>query len=258
MGKYLYLIKLNIALVSAHRGEIAFSFLRRITLVVIMITLWSITVQEGTDNKYIPYFSLFYFLFDPLTTGRAGGKFVKDVLTGNINSFLLKPIYYPAYRIIDILTVILTRIALPILLLVFAIIFKPETFGPASLGHLLIFIPTGIVSIFLFQLMMILMANLSFWFGNMAFLFTVYGLIIKFVNGGLIPISEYSTEVRDILFFLPTSYAGGIEVDIYLGRYSLGRGVLAFFVVLGWTLFFAYINHIVYSKGLSKLEAVGG
>ncbi len=249
---------MNLSLVAANRGEVVFSFLRRIIIVLVMVSVWSLTNSGENAANYLGYFSIFYFIFDSLTTGRAGGRFVKDVLSGNINTFLLKPIYYPFYRLFDIITIVLSRLTLPIGLLIIAIVLFPQTFGPASFLDLLIFIPTSILSVVLFQIIMITIANLSFWFGNISFIFTVYGLIVKFVNGGLIPISEYSKQVQDILFFLPTSYGGGIETNIYLGRYPLSQATLAFIIVLFWTVSFMFVNHRLYLKGLSKLEAVGG
>ncbi len=251
-------MKINFSLAASQRGELIFSFLRRIALVVMMITLWSFTLEEGETNKYIAYFSIFYFVFDVLMTGRAGSRFVRDVLTGKINTFLLKPIYYPLYRIMDVLTLIFARSIIPMTLFVIAAILFPAEFGPGSFTSFVIFLPTIIMAVFLYQFIMMTLASLSLWFANIGFLFTVYGLVISFVNGGLIPISEYPENIQKILFFLPTSYGGGIQVDMYLGRYSVSESLTAFFVVSAWTLFFAFVSNRVYMRGLSKLEAVGG
>lgn len=98
----------------------------------------------------------------------------------------------------------------------------------------------------------------SFWLLETFFLRYVRFAIFSFFSGSLVPLWLYPQWVSKIIDVLPFKFLYGVPVEIITGRYKLDEISYAFINSLFWVIVLYKISKIMWNRGVSKVEIMGG
>ena len=259
MNKYLILIKAQLGQISSYRFELVWGWIYRIISAVVYIALWSLSAEnQDQSDKIISYFLLYHMLLNPLSTGKLARWISNAVHSGEVSNYLIKPISFPLVQLIRLISAIFARMAVPIIMLVVATLLWPQIFGPASLSHLVLFIVSVLLSIVLWQNIMLILGSIAFWGTEVHHFEVVIHLSLSIFKGAFIPAYLFSQQLQSALLTTPIPYLASFPIGIYQGDYSLEQITQGLVIALLWTLAFIVIFRFVYSKGLQNYDALGG
>ncbi|MBV9392028.1 MAG: ABC-2 family transporter protein [Verrucomicrobia bacterium] len=182
-----------------------------------------------------------------------------DIRDGQINSFVIKPANYLAYRFTLFLSsrVLYTVATLPILILVLLI------------SHAYIALPSGLAA-WLVSLYSVVMAGvlqfliaysvalLAFWMLEISTVrFIVYSFEY-FFSGHFFPLSFLSPQIRAVVNWTPFPYEMYFPITIIMGNVHGRELIKGLTIQTGWVMLAAFGAIFLWRKGLGHYEAVGG
>lgn len=221
--------------------------------------LWNLTSTSVSDsNRLVCYFAIYYLIVDPLGSGRTA-KYMSDAIhSGEINSYLTKPINFPATQVFKIFAALTSRIIVPIFILIIGAIVRPDLFASASVGYFIMFVVFLILGFVIWNIFMLTIGSIAFWGTEVGFTLTVIDLVLNLFRGAWIPLYLFPESFRNILNLTPIPYIGAFPVTVFQGEISTEQIFSSLLINLFWITILFIIFRIVYSKGLKKFEAQGG
>ncbi len=183
-----------------------------------------------------------------------------DIREGRLSAFLLRPIDYPTYRLILFPSARLVYTAVtiwPIVLLV-AIMWQDLVLPTGGLGMWCVaavsLIMAGLIQFFI----SFALATLAFWFLEISTLVFIFFSFEYFLSGRLFPLDIMSPAFREISALLPFQYEMYFPVAILLGRLEGAPLVQGLCIQTAWVIVGWLTTRLMWSRGLSRYQAVGG
>lgn len=258
MKKYILLFKLHISSLAAYRVEFFAQWIYRLLSLGVYITLWSLTARSEEEmHRLVLYFCLLYLIIENLATLKAAKWFSDAVHTGELNSYLIKPLNFPITIIIKVLMRIAIRVMIPIVLFIFAALIRPDIFAASSTEGFVFFVIFSVFGLILWNLFAMTIATISFYGTEIGHLVVVIDLIINFFKGAIIPAYLFPETLQNILFFTPLNYLGAFQIKMYQTIPDMNEVLQALIIMFIWIGFFFVLFKILYSKGLKQYEALG-
>lgn len=259
MKKYLYLIKLQIGLATVYRFDFYWRWVFAIVQVLVPLSIWTLTTKgdEAKTIHMVLYFVLFQGLLGNIHTARTSYFIARSISRGDAKNILLKPIYFPVVEAIRVISVILARLCIPFVIFIFLTILFPHIFAPAGISEFLAFMVFVILGTLVWNLIMIIVGILAFWFIEIHNLITVVDLTFTFLKGAVVPFFLFPAIVKSVLNVTPIPYMLAFPIEIYSGNIPNSQLLLPFVVLLIWTIFLVIIVKVLYPKGLQKYDSYG-
>lgn len=259
MGKYYFYLKNQISLITTYRFDLAWRWVSNIFEIVVYFSLWSLTASGDLSalKKLLIYYVLFYGILHTIQSSRVAAWMGEDISSGNLNQYLTKPVNFPLMTIIRTSTMLISRVTVPLLMLIVGSIFFPSYLAPASVGSLLMFIIFACLGFVMWNLLMILVGCLAFWLTEISALKTVLDLFFSFVKGSYIPYYLYPESFRVFLEFTPFRYLTSFPIDIYQGLVDLDHLIKGLIVCVLWIMVMAVMGDFIYKRGVKRYEAYG-
>ena len=229
-------------------------FVGRIFLYVSVVYLFSQVFKSvSATPERIWYLAITEWII--LSTPSIAFHISEDIKSGQIAYFILRPIHYLVYRLCEGFGVIAVRfLVLGVCCLTIGYLLTGMI--PGNLITWCIGAIFGILSIFLYSLLQILIGIFSFWIKEIQTI--VYlNLTATFCFGGLIvPLEFYSTTVRTFAFSSPYPW-----VLWWPAQFLTGGSVNIAFALLGWAIWVVillFLIRFVYAKCLQNFVSEGG
>ena len=258
MHKYIYLLKVNLSLVSTYRTDLIFAWLYRLFQMLVVYALWSVTqTTEAELHRLFLYFALFYLFFDSITTAKISRWMSHEVREGTLSSYLVKPINFPLVLWIKQLGIVIARIVVPFLLFIIFSFIRPDIFAPEGVVNFLIFLITTVLGAILWNMFSTLIGTISFWVVEIAQLQNAINLILNIVIGRYISVYLFSDNIENIISLTPANYFGNFQILIYQGQLNTQDIIKGIVVMSVWTIFFFLLARFNYNRGLKNYEASG-
>lgn len=183
----------------------------------------------------------------------------KQITTGEISNFLLKPISYIRYiMVLSIGRISMALISSLILQLGFILIFWKYLVAPVSLSVFLFIIPMMILSYFINLFFSILMGFCSFWTTESDGIHYAFRFANRFLTGAFFPISLFPVSILNIFLVFPFVYSFFVPIQIYLGKMSFHQAWLGLAIQCLWLLVLYIAVKMMWKVGVKKkYEGIG-
>lgn len=184
----------------------------------------------------------------------------RDISSGDLNQFLLKPINiisYWFYRDLADKLLNLFFSVLEICLIIFC--FKPPILAPPSPLHLFWFVICLILGVLTHFFLSLIISLTVFWLPEgsgwpQRFVFSV---IIEFLSGSFFPLDILPISLYRLVSMLPTASLLSLPLQLYLNRLTPPAIYSSLVLLLGWFILFNLIAKFLFQRGLKTYEAYG-
>jgi ABC-2 type transport system permease protein len=181
-----------------------------------------------------------------------------DILNGEINSLLLKPISYLYYRFIHELSYKCIVLLLAILFFIGANIVTPSYIEfPHSWLYISLFLLSLVFSYVLSHAIQMIVGLSSFWLGENFGPDRLRHILEKVFSGELAPLVFLPTILQTTAFYLPFKYLSYFPAQLYLEQISLTEALHDFLMLGVWVIISWSIVWFMWKRGLRKYEGIG-
>lgn len=260
MKKYWLVFVNQFSSLATYRMELFMRWIMNSFDVVVYSILWSL-VYSGDPvqiKKIILYFTLYWGVVNNIHTGRVAQWISRDINSGEINNFLIKPIYFPLVQVMKCLVVVIMRVFIPCLILIFGSIFLPDIFAPKGWFNLVLFLGFTLMGMVIWNLMLITISTLAFRGTEIKSLLTSLDLVLNLAKGAYIPAYLFSEKIKQALALTFIPYLASFPIRLYQEVVSSQEIINALSVGLVWVGVFFMSAIYLYNKGLKIYEAQGG
>ena len=205
---------------------------------------------------------VFYYLLAPMafkvTAGLQMRIMFQDIYEGSLNKYLLYPLSYFHFKVISQLTHSLNYLVQMIFaVIVYCLIFGIPEGITITLANSILAIITLMVGSYLYFGIVCALEMVSFWADNVWTLTVLLRWLIYFLGGNLIPLSLFPQWSQDILNLLPFSGLISLPVNVFLGKVSISFWLSGISIMISWSIFFGFLNKVIWKRGSLKYSGVG-
>lgn len=213
----------------------------------------------GYDYGGMIVYSVFAALVSSLVSGGFEYGILDDVKNGGLSKFLVRPIGYLRYRLCCFLgEKSFAFLAVLVLIGAFSAVFH-FTFGyvPQPV-RLPLFLLSVALSLLINFMIYSALAAVAFWAAEASGVFTICGLVINVLSGGIFPLDIFGGTMQRVFSFLPFEYTVYFSVNILDGRLPVTQIGFGLIVQTVWVVALSFATGAVWRAGLRKYVAVGG
>lgn len=260
MKKYWLMLKNQVSLITNYRVELFGRWIMNAFEIIVYFSLWRLTTQGNPDKtkELFIYFLLTYGILQNLQTGKAAQWMADDILSGDAAKYFIKPISFPLTQIIKSVTVLISRIAFPSLLIISGIIIRPDYFSPVSGINFFFAVLFALLGLVAWNQLMILIGTIAFWGTEINSLLTVVDLILNLIKGAYIPAFLFPATVKKLLRLTPINYFIALPIQIYQQTVNYQQIVSALVIIIGWIGILYLAIKLFYKKALKHYQVFGG
>ncbi len=228
-----------------------------------LILMWSAiyngqkTIGALTLPEMITYILIGNF-FNAIIRNFLSGLIARDIKEGRLSIFLIKPMRYFDYILIQeigrISFVTIMSMFSAALVIIFFINTFIWNFDIAYFSVIIVMVTLAFVSELLIAY---LVGLIAFWTDEVDGIYSTIDRIKKFFSGGYFPISLLPVTFVQISFFLPFAYSFFVPAQLYLKKIDLSVGLKGLLVQIIWIVALYGIINTVWTRGLKKYEGIG-
>jgi len=214
------------------------------------------TVLSATLTETVTYIiiSKFAQFFNMSTMGRIQSR----IISGEIATDLLRPVEYDFFMLVQEFGAWIQRIlsiTFPIVLL--SLLFV-RFYPPSSISYGLCFVLSLLLSFLIMFFANYCVSLAAFWIPYLWSLNSVSTTLFIILSGAMIPLWFYPDGIRNVLEWLPFSFAVYMPINIYLGRIAMAELPILFLKQAVWILILWLISRFIWSKATKKIIVNGG
>lgn len=244
-------------------GEVFYWLILAMIPLFVMSYVWLSVYRDTSQINGFSLSAMVTYYFVTMIVGRLTGhsafRLADMVNDGKVSSILLRPIglmrflFFESFggRLINLI------ISIPPIVFVYFLIKQYITF-PQSSEIIFQFLLSVVGSVLIYYSLGFTLGLISFWTLEIGSIFYFYYGLANFLGGGLIPISFFPEQFKQVLSYLPFSYIYYFPASIYLGKMSdfqIWTGILICFI---WVIFINFINIKILKMGIKKYSSFGG
>jgi ABC-2 type transport system permease protein len=230
---------------------------------IILYFIWKLiytgigaTIIGGfTFSMLISYFVLQRILSRFLSSGNLVRELDMLINTGNLITYLARPVNFVALKFSQTLFLSAVRTALGCVsfFAVAAVLRLTMSYEGADWAA---FVPLVFLSLLIIFLLDFLVGILAFWLGRIESLRIVYSLLLRLVSGALVPISFFPQSIQSVLAVLPFQYMYYVPISVVVEATEVT--LVDYVVPVLWVCFLFILLKIAWSRGLKRFEVQGG
>jgi ABC-2 type transport system permease protein len=258
---YPQLLRSAVQVALTYRGRLMLLFtgaLFPMLLLFVWLTVASESVtQPGWDTgRFVSYY-LAAVVVHELTESEISWSFDADLRTGEFSTKLMRPVpVFHQYVAAEAGSRLVTVPILLALVMVLTIAFPMVAF-PAAATSLVAAAIATLIAFLLGVLMASTFALVGFWTTQSANVYMLWWGVGAFVSGWIAPMALMPNWLQRIAELLPFRYALGFPVELALGTTS-GSVAVGFAIAVSWLAVFAGLYTLLWRRGISHFQAVGG
>ncbi len=226
----------------------------------IKYNLWS-SIYEGSSTPVIKgynfsdmmHYHIWTLIISLLGQGYAAMNLSEDIRLGRISSYLIYPFEFWEFHTAGFVSFQILQVFVSSITLCLAVFFGFIEFPSLSI-ILTGFSFTLFMGMFWFT-MQYFTGLLAFWLEETWIMRVLLSIIVSFLSGYIFPLELYPEWLVGALKYSPFPYMSYFPAKIFMGQevnLTLGYSVLTF-----WIAVFAYINHLIWKKGMRLYTAAG-
>jgi len=183
-----------------------------------------------------------------------------QIRTGQLTKIVLAPIgifrFWLSRDLADkFLNIFFTLIEIGTVLIVFGFPF----YFPQSLFSILAFLVMVVLAVFLYFFLSMTLAITAFWTEEIWATRWLFGIVfLEFFAGAFFPIDVLPVWLAKIISFTPFPYLVFFPLKIWLEQLSTAAIGQAIVLCSAWLVFFYWLAHFLWQKGVKNYGAYGG
>jgi ABC-2 type transport system permease protein len=263
MKKYFQIIKGTWAEHMEYRLNFVLWRVRMVMQLLVAYFLWSaIFTNKQQLFGYTQSMMLTYVLFVNVVRTIVGGTRTQDIgvmiQSGELSNYLIRPLNFFRFAISrDVGDKTLNALcAMGEFLLLFAL-FRPEFYLQSNVFIILASLIALSLSIIMFFEFSLLLSFLGFWTNEIWAPRFISFVLMEFLGGVLFPLDVLPKALFSFAQILPFGYFIYFPIKVYLGQLSSSDMIGGFSVSVFWVVFFWYLVHATWKRGLRVYTAVG-
>jgi len=184
----------------------------------------------------------------------------EEIANGDLNNYLVKPLnYLTNWLARDFADKALNLVFFSVELGLIILLFKPPLVFPPDAWHLLAFLLTVFLAMFIYFFFSFLVSLFTFWYpehNGWPLRFIVF-VMLTFLAGESFPLDMFPAAAQTVFRLLPFSYLIFYPLQIYLGRLAPLQIIEVFAVMIVWLLILYLLVKKIYQRGLKIYGAYG-
>jgi len=266
--KYFSILRINWINALEYRGNALIGLFAIFSGLFIEYQIWSLIFDPNSPpemagkSEVITFDFLIIYIFLSIIVGQLKSSWVTstqmigEIRQGLINKYLIRPISYFGYNFMMFIGVnSLYVIVYSIVLLLVVFIYPGMLFN--SLGSILGFSISLILSIYLSYCIYFIMACFAFWFGEVRSIVIAYNLGMLMISGQYIPIRLFPDNILEIIRWTPIPYLVDLPVSIATGLVNYSEWIYHILFAFIWCVILTLVSSLIYSMGIKDYEAYG-
>ncbi|MBI2118546.1 MAG: ABC-2 family transporter protein [Elusimicrobia bacterium] len=264
MQKYLSVFFLSLEQELYHRASFLMDRARSITILIAFYAFWSTIFQDratllGYTKSQMFTYVLGMNVLRALVFSDKTWEIIREINTGKISAYLIRPISYVGYSISRDLSDKALSLSSAIMEVLLAIlVLSIPLYLPQHGATFLAFIICVTLAILLYFLMSYAVSALAFWTAESAGPRFCFELFIEFAAGAFFPLDVLPIYLRNLFEALPFASLLFFPLNILLERISPSQILKGLLIQLVWIFIFAFITRMLWKKGLESYGAEGG
>ncbi len=263
MNKYIWAFKMSIARVAAYRLDLVMGRIRNIIVLLLLYYVW-LTLSAGNGQfagLSAQELTTYVFLASILRRLLFGGdsrQVSQDINEGRFSLYLTRPINHFVFNYFEELAERVIQVVMSIIeAIVIGLILHINFFTQTEIVTLTLFVCSAFLAHILFYIMTYAMSLISFWSRESAGPRYLFDWFLDFAAGSYFPLHILTGIFWQITLFLPFMYLVYAPIMMYLGRLTTEQSVRVLFIQIMSIVFFGFITHIVWGKGLKRYSGDG-
>ncbi|TAK95855.1 hypothetical protein EPO05_03085 [Patescibacteria group bacterium] len=228
------------------------------------LVLWSAIFQstdivKGYTSAEMMSYLVFGWIFRFLTTSYGYENLIyKDIQSGKLSNFIVKPISYLRYITADSIGRVVIACSVIVLQAVVWIIFLHDKLTVSlSVGTVLLLVAFLVLSYFIKFFLSVLIGVVGMWTTEVSGVSYLSNVIVKLLSGAYFPMDLLPAGFVAVSFWFPFVYIFFVPMQLLIGKIDLWQGVQGLGVMLLWLVILYLLIKVVWKVGLKKYESVG-
>lgn len=246
----------------SYRFDILIWTLAEVSLPAVALAIWYAAARQNaiaiSPQDTITYF-LFIMFVRSATNTWVGFFLAREILTGEVVKFLVRPISVFWEQIADNLTVKILRLGLPALLLIGLVLWRPAFMSPSIYepAKALLFVASLILGIILSFAFDAIFAMLAFWLEDAHEVIRFQRVFYHIATGIFIPYAVMPPLLFATLQWLPFRYMISVPVELLLGQIPSRSGLTMLGIQAGWIIVSCLAVSWMWRRGLKRYAVPG-
>ena len=263
MKKYLYIFKSELMTNLQYTFDILVGFISYCIMIFIFLNLWkyiysspSEVINGYTMNQMIWYVIITEILWMSLGGRKLSKKICNDVRSGNITYNIIKPYNYVEYSLFSHLGITTLKFVLVTILgMILGLIFL-KTFPPLNLLSILGIIISCLFATIINILIITTIGLISFFIEDANPFYWLYSKLILVV-GTIFPIEFFPSILQPIMKYSPIYVVSYGPAKLFVD-FSVSKWIEVIIIQIIYMIVWFIIAHLIYKKGVKKLNVNGG
>ena len=237
---------------------------RSITIVIAFFGFWSAVFKDRTELLGYTQTQMFTYVMGmnvlrALVFSDKTWEILREINTGKISAYLIRPISYLGYSISRDLADKTAQAVSSLLEITFAALILGITFyrPPSAIYFIYAFVAV-LLAIILYFLMTYSVAALSFWTAESMGPRFCFELFVEFAAGAFFPLDILPPTLKRIFEIMPFASLLHFPLNVYLNRIHSEALMQGFCTQIFWILFFFILTRWIWNKGIKIYGADGG
>ncbi len=258
MAKYWLVFKLSLLQLLEYRLDLFLGTFRYAASIMLLALLWMAVAKESTafiDTRYL----LQYYVAAAILYGLSNfhlDEVEEDIRLGYISKYLVKPISPFLFYFINSGTKTFAEVVIKAFVMIPIAALLGVSFG-TSLANLFIFFCFMPVIFFGMFSLYLVATSLAFWFTSVDSIRLSIMFVFRFLSGIFIPILFMPEWFQYISRWLPFTPVAFTPIQVLLNKLDFSQSLLAFGVLLFWSLLFFALQQFLWRKATHSYEATG-
>lgn len=261
--KYLSVCSLSLQRELSFRASFLMERARAITIVIAFYAFWSVLFLErslvmGYSQSQMITYVLGMNLLRSLILSDQNWEMIREINTGRIASYLIRPISYFGFCISRDLVDKLLNFLSAILEMALALwILDVPLYFPKNFSSLFFFVLMILLSLVLYFLLSYAVSALAFWTAESGGPRFCFELFVEFAAGAFFPLDVLPQAVKNFFQLLPFASMVYLPLNIFLERADFSEILKGIAVSLAWIFLLALLCRAVWKRGLKNFSAYG-
>jgi ABC-2 type transport system permease protein len=232
---------------------------------LINLLLWFAIFKSNKNAQFgfslqemISYFYII-LIVDNLISSGIEWNIARDIKSGDLNQYLIKPISFIKYRFfISLPKVFIFLIIGSIPIIALGFFLKNYLVITFSLKNICYFTLSLIIGYTINFFLSFLLSLTSFFLNETGNLFVAIDFLKGIVTGKIIPLSIIPKAIYSIIVFTPFQFIGYFSSIIMINRFTEFEIIKNIFISLIWIAILYILSVLLWKKGLKKYSSFGG
>ena len=233
--------------------------------VLIEFLLWQrIFITRGVSEiNGFSFQELMIYIFFCLVVGQLKSSWVTSIemidaiRSGEMNKYLIRPISFFTYHFMLFIGYnSLFYLVYGTMIIGLAVIWPTWIFP--QFWHVLGFLVTLIISVYLSYAVYFTMVCAAFWFGEVRSLVIAYNLSTLVLSGQMVPLAFFPENLQRVISWTPLPYLVDIPVSIATGKLPISQWGDAIITGCIWSVIMSMVSLGIYKIGIRYYEGYGG